>query len=227
MTGELKKSALVEKRVAVDGGELGLINKQSLRPLSEEEVYAFRFVAANTEVDRDYEHFSKKSLEKLAKLFVGRPVLRDHQWSADAQTARIYAGAVEPVGEEARLILRAYMLRSAQTEGTVAAIEAGILREVSVGCAVNRAVCSICGSDKSKVFCTHQRGVEYNGKLCTVELDDPTDAYECSLVAVPSQMGVGVVKRYGGEDMQPAQLPEPSPELLRALALLELENKRF
>ena len=59
----LKKLGQVEKTLAVDGGELALINKQSLRPLTAEEVYAFRFAACDTKIDRDHEHFSKKALK--------------------------------------------------------------------------------------------------------------------------------------------------------------------
>lgn len=224
----LKKLGQVEKALAVDGGELAKINRQTLRPLTEEEVYAFRFVACDSAVDRDHEHFSKRALKQLAKLFVGRPVLRDHHWSADTQTARIYAAEVDETGEDARLVCRAYMLRSDATADTVAALEAGILREVSVGCAMDKAVCSVCGVDKSRAWCEHRPGTDYNGLVCTVELDEAVDAYECSLVAVPAQKGAGVVKAYGGEDNKPAPPdPKDDPEVKKALALLELEEQRF
>lgn len=225
---DFKKLGLVEKSVAVDAGELALINKQTLRPLGEDEVFAFRFVACDTKVDREYEHFSKKALEKLAKLFVGRPVLRDHKWSADTQTARIYAAEVEAQGEDARLVLRAYMLRCDGSAATIGAIDAGILREVSVGCAVKKAICSVCGADKSKVWCEHRPGQTYGDAVCTVTLDEPRDAYECSLVAVPAQPGAGVVKQYGGEENKPAPpAPGDDPEIQKALALLELEQMRY
>jgi len=218
---ELQKTlGRVEKSLEVSDSELALINAQALRPLAAEEVYAFRFAACDTSVDRDYEHFSKAALESLAKLFVGRPLLRDHRWSADAQTARIYAAHVEESEGAARLILRAYMRRSPAAEETIQALEAGILREVSVGCAMGRAVCSICGVDKVRSCCAHQPGREYGGVLCTVELDEATDAYECSLVAVPAQREAGVVKRYGGEETRCAGVR-------RALAWLKLEEQRF
>lgn len=224
----LKKFGAVEKALEVTEGELALINKQALRPLAAEEVYAFRFVGCDTKTDRDCEHFSRKALKQLAKLFVGRPVLRDHKWSADTQTARIYAAEVAEQGEDAQLILRAYMLRSEATADTIAAIDGGILREVSVGVQMQKAVCGICGVDKSVAWCQHRPGKEYDGKLCTVELDGATDAYECSLVAVPSQKGAGVVKQYGGEDAQPKPADmAKDPETQKALALLDLEMKRF
>ena len=126
------------------------------------------------------------------------------------------------------LVLFAYMLRNDQTAATIAAVEGGILREVSVGCAMGKATCSICGADKTKVFCEHRRGREYDGKQCVVELSQPEDAYELSFVAVPAQPHAGVVKKYGGEDNKPQPpAPEDDPEVQKALALIALEEKRF
>ena len=38
-------------------------------------------------------------------------------------------------------------------------------------------------------------GRQYDGKLCTAVLEDPTDAYEWSFVAVPAQREAGVLKK--------------------------------
>lgn len=225
---EFEKFGYVEKKLDVDEGEMTLINRQSLRKLDREEVYAFRFVGCDTRVDRDHEHFTPAALGKLAQLSVGRPVLRDHNWSADTQTARIYAAAVEPVGNEERLVLRAYMARNGATEATIQAIDAGILREVSVGCGCGSAVCGICGNDKTKTWCEHVPGQKYNGKTCTVALDDVRDAYEFSFVAVPAQKGAGTVKAYGGEDCKPqAKPPAQTGDVEKELELLALEEKRY
>ncbi len=128
---QILKSARVQEQ-AVSEAELALVNKQALRPLTAENVFTFRLAACDTKPDRDNERFSRKSLNKLSKLFVGRPVLRDHRWSAGAQTARVYAAEVEEQGEDARLVLRAYMPRTEATADVIASIEAGILREASV-----------------------------------------------------------------------------------------------
>ena len=223
---QIFKSACVQEQ-AVSEGELALINRQTLRPLAAEEVFTFRLAACDTRPDRDNERFSRKALEGLAARFVGRPVLRDHQWSAGTQTARIYAAEVEPQGEDARLVLRAYMPRTEATADTIAATEAGILREASVGCLMGKAVCSICGTDKAERRCEHVPGRAYDGKTCMVELDEARDAFECSLVAVPSQPGAGVVKSYGGEDG-----PDPAEDggdeaFLLARAMQEQEKLRY
>lgn len=62
---EILKAALVEKQ-AVNDGELALINIQSLRPLTAEEVFTFRLAACDNKVDRDYERFTEQALEGLA-----------------------------------------------------------------------------------------------------------------------------------------------------------------
>ena len=108
-------------------------------------------------------------------------------------------------------MLRAYMLRNDQTAPLIAAIEGGILREVSVGCQVAKAICSICGADRRETYCGHRPGQEYEGKRCHIDLDDPTDAYELSFVAVPAQREAGVIKHYGGKG-EPDAFPRPGEE---------------
>lgn len=218
---EIKKyGAVLKQTSAVD---MEKINAQTLRELTPEDVFTFRIAAAGDQVDRDCERFTLAALNKMAQLFVGKTIIMDHQWSAKNQTARIYDAEVEQTNGINRLVVYAYMLRNEKTEPTIDAIEGGILREVSVGCAVSVARCSICGVDKTKAWCDHRPGREYDGKTCIVELDAPTDAYELSFCAVPAQPGAGVIKAYGGEDAKPKTTDDP--EVVKALALLELEEK--
>ena len=186
----------VEKFVSVtkSAGEIDLaaINRFSRKELTAEEVYSFTVRICDDQVDRDLEQFSHSCLTTLAKMFVGKPFLFDHIWSASKQTARIYATRVEKVGEATCLMADVYMLRLAGNEDLIAMIEGGILKEVSVGCAVGRATCSICGEPFH--LCDHRRGKTYEGKACHVILNDAMDAYEASFVAVPSQTESGVQK---------------------------------
>lgn len=224
---DLKKFALVEKAASF-APDMAKINAQALVELKAEDVFAFRIRAADDQVDRDFERFTTDALEGLAKLFVGKTVIADHKWKSEMQTGRIYDAAVEKMGGATALVLYAYMLRNDQTAATISSIEGGILREVSVGCAMGKAVCSICGADKTKVWCEHIQGREYDGKQCIVELSQPEDAYELSFVAVPAQRKSGVVKQYGGEDNKPRPpAPKDGPEVQKALALIALEEKRF
>jgi hypothetical protein len=99
----------------------------------------------------------------------------------------------------------------------IAAIKGGILKEVSVGCAISKAVCSICGKEYGT--CGHQKGNAYNGKLCFADLCDPTDAYEMSFVAVPAQRDAGVTKSFE------QGWTEAEKEATRIR--LEIENERW
>ena len=231
---QILKEARLE-RAEINEEELALINAQALKPLKARDVFAFRLAACDNQVDRDFERFSEATLEELAEAFVGRPVLRDHKWSADTQTARIYAGSVEPGEGEGvrRLVLRCYMIRSEQTAPTIAAIEGGILRECSVGLAVQRVLCSICGADQRETLCKHIPGREYDGEVCHMDLCGVADTYEVSMVAVPAQRDAGVIKskRYGGAEPPPANDPAGKASAdhtdWQDEALLELEKYRF
>ena len=181
-------------------GHLEDINRLSRASLSAEEVYVFSLCLCDNEVDRDQERFPEKTLEQLAPLFVGKSGLFDHSWSARGQAARLYR--TEVVREPERLTQAgdgycwlkgwAYMVRTPDNQGLIAEIEGGIKKEVSVGCAVERSVCSICGEEFHT--CPHEKGAEYGGRRCWAELVGASDAYEWSFVAVPAQRNAGVMK---------------------------------
>ena len=219
---QINKAARIEKRAEPGEAYLALINAQALRELTAEEVFTFRIAAADTLVDRDHERFSLECLEGMAKLYVGRPVLTDHSWSAGKQLARVYDAQVEETAEGHRLVLSCYMPRIEQSAPIITAIEAGVLREASVGVAVQSAKCSICGTDKVRRRCEHIPGQSYEGKTCVVELGDPSDAYEISLVAVPAQRNAGVVK-----SMRSPCGAEQDQAVRQAKARLALEKERF
>lgn len=198
--------------------EMAAINAFAQRELSPEEVFVFRVRACNDQVDRDFERFPADTLHKLAPMFVGKPGIADHKWSAGLQKARIYDAFVETQGGVTSLIFKCYMLRNDSTKDWISAIEGGILREVSVGCSISRAVCSICGGDAGT--CQHHKGAVYNGRLCVYELWDPVDAYEFSFVAVPAQPGAGVTKESHNHGWTPAEMAAAKVEL-------EIEHERW
>ena len=190
-------------------GELTLINQYTRREMTEEDVYVFSIVLCDNEIDRDIERFSDEALDTLKSLFEGVTGVMDHVPSADNQSARIFSCHTEQLQDQhcsdgriyRRLCARAYIPKSEGNEELILSLDSGIKKEVSVGCAVKKRICSICGEDITS--CHHIKGKNYSGKLCYAQLCEPVDAYEWSFVAVPAQKAAGVIKSYaqGGEMM--------------------------
>lgn len=183
--------------------ELALINQFSQRPLKAEEVYSFSVVLCDNEIDRDFERFSAEALNALAPLFIGKTGIFDHSQKGKDQTSRVYDTCVykhptrkTKTGEPYQYLkAKAYMVRSPKNEDLILEIDAGIKKEVSVSCSVEKVVCSVCGANLRKNPCVHVKGKKYGDKgVCHAILEGPTDAYEFSFVAVPAQPGAGVSK---------------------------------
>ena len=178
--------------------QLELINRQSKTALTADQVYCFSVRLCDDRPDRDNERFDTEALPRLAALFIGKPGICDHSWSARDQVARIFDARTEPEGEATILRAWAYMLRGEKTDRIIANSEAGIHREVSVGCAMGARRCSVCGADYGS--CEHRKGQRYGDRTCFCVLCDPLDAYEFSFVAVPAQPAAGVMKRLGEDE---------------------------
>ncbi len=200
---QISKDAAIKGIGAPEDEELALINRLTRRELTADEVYTFALRLCDNDIDRDFERFDDGALDRLAELFVGAPGVFDHQWSAHGQTARIYraeavseAGMCTADGRPYRFLKGwAYMMRTEENAALIAEIDGGIKREVSVGCAVERVVCSICGEPMDQ--CPHEKGEEYDGQVCHGVLTGAADAYEWSFVAVPAQRKAGVIKSAG------------------------------
>ena len=191
----IKKEAVAAGRGKPTAQQLEAINAQAKAELTEEQVYVFSLRLCDDQVDRDGERFDTAALPALAKLFIGKTGIVDHKWSSDSQVARIFQTQV--VKEEGVSYIKAwaYIRRGSNTDEIIADIEAGIKKEISVGCAMGRSVCSVCGSDYGT--CGHHKGEYYDGQLCCAILKEPVDAYEFSFVAVPAQRDAGVLKGMG------------------------------
>lgn len=200
----MKTGQVIKSTDIVTDEEMALVNSYSRRELSIDEVYLFSVVLCDNDVDRDFERFTVESLFTLEKLFVGKTGIVDHSMKAENQTARIISCSVEAVegkktilGDDYfRLIARAYIPRTKKNEEFIEMIDTGIIKEVSVGCSVEKILCSVCSNDIHSPACSHQKGEIYNKKLCYGELISPSDAYEFSFVAVPAQKGAGVIKAH-------------------------------
>lgn len=192
---EIKKGTEVKRGGVPSAVQLEAINALAKAELTEDQVYVFSLRLCDDQVDRDFERFDTAALPALAKLFIGKTGIADHKWSSENQVARIFAA--ETVLEDGVSFIKAwaYIRRGGANDEIIADIEAGIKKEVSVGCAMGRSLCSVCGSEYGS--CGHQKGQYYDGVLCCAILKEPMDAYEFSFVAVPAQANAGVLKGMG------------------------------
>lgn len=218
----------MDKSISITDSVLEKINVYSVRPLTAEEVYCFSVLLCDNEVDRDYERFSVGSLKALAGMYAGRTGIFDHDPKGENQTARIYdtevkefPGRTTAAGETYTALMGyAYMVRTEDNRSLIAEIDGGIKKEVSVGCAVSSKICSVCGADMMKKHCAHVKGKFYGERLCFATLENPTDAYEWSFVAVPAQRNAGVTKKYGGGDITAESVAEDREKLACACEIL-------
>lgn len=191
--------------------DMALINKHTRRELTADEVYIYPIVLCDNEGDRDHEYFIKKDLETLASLFIGKTFIQDHSWKSGNQHSRIFKTEVVKVSDRKvesktkiqgqpyyQLKAWAYTIKKGH-ENLIEDIEAGILKEVSVGFSIKELICDICGNSfYDGANCSHWPGRSYkvNGEdlTCYLHMKDPKEAYEVSFVAVPAQPAAGVVK---------------------------------
>ena len=192
---EIRKAAQAVATGAPTAAQLEAINALAKTRLNGEQVYVFSLRLCDDRIDRDGERFDTGALPGLAKLFLGKTGILDHRWSTENQVARIFETQVVKEKDESYIRAWAYIRRGGKNDELIADIEAGIKKEVSVGCAMAQAVCSVCGSEYGT--CGHVKGERYDGQICAVILKEPVDAYEFSFVAVPAQRQAGVMKGMG------------------------------
>ena len=194
---EIRKEAQAASSGTPTAAQLEAINALAKARLNGEQVYVFSLRLCDDQIDRDFERFDEAALPGLAKLFIGKTGILDHRWSTENQVARIFETQVVREKGTSYIKAWAYIRRGGANDEIIADIEAGIKKEVSVGCAMGRAVCSVCGSEYGT--CGHLKGESYEGQVCCAILQEPVDAYEFSFVAVPAQREAGVLKALGGK----------------------------
>ena len=221
----LKAMVSIKEVEEVTNEDMDLINKYTRRELTADEVYTYPIVLCDNEADRDYEYFTKKGLDVLADLFIGKTFIQDHSWRSGNQHSRIFKTEVVRVpgktveGETKtkgqpyyQLKAWAYTIKKGH-ENLIEDIEAGILKEVSVGFSIDDLICDICGNSfYDGANCSHWPGRKYkvNGEdlTCYLHMKGPKEAYEVSFVAVPAQPAAGVVK---GVKLEKQELEKEKP----------------
>lgn len=185
--------------------DLELVNQHTVKPLTTDEVYMFKVVLCDNDVDRVNDKMTDNFLVEYAQASKGLTGLKDHDWESDNQLARLYDTEVvtddstlNKLGEPRKYVLgKAYTLTKYQDY--IDKINAGLLKESSVSFDSVGDTCSICGAVTTKgeddvAICPngHVMGKEYDGKLCYNSINKLKDSYEWSLVAVPCQRNSGI-----------------------------------
>ena len=126
------------------------INRFTRREFTEDELYIFPVKLCDNAIDRDGERFSDKALEELKTLFVGKTGIFDHDPRAGNQEARVFDTEVVSENKTTSdgrpykyLKAKAYMVRNAANQPLIDEIDAGIKKEVSVGCSARKKICSV------------------------------------------------------------------------------------
>ncbi len=219
---------------SVSSGDLAIINSLTRRDFTADELYVFPVLCCHTRIDREGDRFTKESLEDMVVLAKGVTFIFDHRWSAYGQTARVYKAEVRQAEDgEFDLVGWAYMPKNERTQPIIDAIDAGILKEVSVGFAYKELQCSVCKQSYYGGNCPHLRGREYDGEICFTWINGISDWYEISFVAVPAQQGAGVEKSYRQKMDEEKELTlkggEPKVknlmELLKSLGVADVKDE--
>ena len=185
--------------------DLELVNQHTVKPLTADEVYMFKIVLCDNDIDRVNDKMTDTFLEEYAEASRGLTGLKDHDWESNNQLARLYDTEVitddtviTKLGEPRKYVLgKAYTLTKYQDY--IDKINAGLLKESSVSFDSVGDTCSICGAVTTKgeddiAICPngHVMGKTYDGKLCYNSINKLKDSYEWSLVAVPCQRNSGI-----------------------------------
>ena len=208
--------------------DMTLINKHTLKPLTKDDVFCFSVILCDNDIDRDFERFDENALKTLEKLFVGKTGILNHSMKSEDQNSRTYK--TQLITDNSRktcdglpyTYLKAwcYTVKSEKNESLIRDIESGIKKEVSISCASDNRICSVCGEN----HCNHIAGRKYNGECCYKTITGITDAYEWSFVAVPAQRNAGVTKSYKKEKSMENILKSIKEE--KSLTLSENELKK-
>lgn len=159
--------------------DMKLINNHTLKTLTKDDVFCFSVILCDNDIDRDFERFDVNALKTLEKLFVGKTGIHNHSMKSEDQNSRTYK--TQLITDATRktcdglpyTYLKAwcYTVRSEKNESLIRDIESGIKKEVSISCASDSRICSVCGES----HCNHIAGRKYNGKRCYKTITGITD----------------------------------------------------
>lgn len=167
--------------------DFALIKEFLPSEISKEDIFVYSVKLCDNLVDREGEFFSDRALEQLVDMFKGTTGIYNHDWKSGNQHSRIYKVELfvdldnknESSDPYKYIVGYAYTLNNEKNKSLIEDIKAGILKEVSIGFNFDVAT-EITLDDGRKV----------------TRIDNITDVYEWSFVAVPAQKFAGVIKSF-------------------------------
>lgn len=205
--------------------QLEKINALAKRPLSAEDVFIFPDKAIGDGLIPTRMTRVHKSLLEVFKTDARRGVsmMIDHPWAgffSKPKPAYSYGRTFDATlkktmdsaytDETWGLFIDHYMVRGREKDGIatdqlIADIEDGTIFDTSVGFGNDNYECSICGNDYSDYEkCSHWRGQEYDGEICSVILKPPGYLMENSLVFDGAYPGAGILSPMTARDVENA-----------------------
>jgi len=171
--------------------ELVKINAVTNVDVSKEDVLVFNLHSADQEVDRSSDQFTSKGLKDMADRSVGKPYLRDHNWSTGSVIGKIFDASVS----NKRLMQKVFVPISDTNKDVIQGHLLGTLDKVSVGFAMDAKdyVCSSCSKSLYSMECPHYPGAkDKEGNPVVGLIKGVKDYFEISNVVVPCQPAAGI-----------------------------------
>ena len=148
------------------------VKSEDIKP---EDLFVYPIRLCDNCKDRDEERFSDLALNSVKNLCEGVVGIKNHEWNSENAHSRIYKAEVEEIDGIKSVIGYAYTMVTDSTMEFINNIKSGLLQEVSIGF-------------KATSYSTDTDG--------TKVIDDVSDVFEWSFVAVPAQPKAGVVKEF-------------------------------
>jgi hypothetical protein len=178
--------------------DYALISEICPDEIQKDDIFVYSVKLCDNLIDRDREFFSHEALVQLQEMFVGATGIHNHDWESGNQHSRLYKTELitesEPVlfvadtvktatlNPYEYIVGYAYTLNSEKNKPLIQDIRGGILKEVSIGFEDDvRTKLELSDGDATRI-------------------DNISDVYEWSFVAVPAQRYAGVTKSLSKEE---------------------------
>lgn len=207
------------QRSAAQSDLIALINDriEPPTPLSLDDVHIRAMRVVSDEVNDHGGRFPREEHQRLCDLLVDSPVMIGHD-HASLPVARNFAARCVDEGEQSWVEVWFYWRRGdgAHHDQLAADIDAGVVKEGSIGFEFDLPQCSICAEDIRT--CEHIPGFDYNGVTAHYEYRNIQRVLETSLVYRGATPGTRIVnypiftklKIGSREGEAPAEPPLPS-----------------